>query len=348
MKTTIRNQAELANALGVSQRTVSVALSGKGDVSESTRKRVLQAAAKANYRPNGVARAMRSSQTHQVGVLIRNGKDRPFHNPAVFDFLLGLNQYLEEHQFLMSMIRFDDMYGPEEQVSRFFHEHLFDGVIVVDAMPESVNKQIEELAPICVWVETNNWQDHNCIRRDEFAAASLIGERLAALGYRRIYLMGCSPSANPVHFSVTERIAGLRHATQAAGIELVELALPILKNYLPVAIDPQVIQSICKPEYALVADMDAVHWILQASALGLFAGTDYGMVSVALPYAVRLAAPEITHVSFDRFHMGQVAGRMLLQRINNQAKPCPSIRLASQWVAGNTALGPGSKIDGRS
>lgn len=60
----------VAAAAGVSPTTVSHALSGKRSVSADTRKRILQAVEEQNYRPNMVAKSLRSQKTQSVALLL--------------------------------------------------------------------------------------------------------------------------------------------------------------------------------------------------------------------------------------------------------------------------------------
>ena len=62
-------QAQLAEKLGLSQRTVSVAFSGSGRINEQTRLRVLEAARKHGYRPNRLAMGLRGGRTGSVGLI---------------------------------------------------------------------------------------------------------------------------------------------------------------------------------------------------------------------------------------------------------------------------------------
>ena len=67
---TISNIAELA---GVSKATASLVLNGRAEeyrVSEETRERVLAIAAEYRYQPSFHARALRSSRSHTVGLVI--------------------------------------------------------------------------------------------------------------------------------------------------------------------------------------------------------------------------------------------------------------------------------------
>jgi LacI family transcriptional regulator len=59
----------LAERLGVSKTTVHYALHNSGRISEPMRKRVLDLAKKLNYRPNLLARGLRSKRTAMIGVV---------------------------------------------------------------------------------------------------------------------------------------------------------------------------------------------------------------------------------------------------------------------------------------
>lgn len=60
----------IAQELGVSKATVSRALSGKGNLSEQTRRRILDFAQAHNYRPNAVAQSLARSRTCNLGVML--------------------------------------------------------------------------------------------------------------------------------------------------------------------------------------------------------------------------------------------------------------------------------------
>ena len=78
----IRRVAEVA---GVSTATVSRALSGKGPVSEATRRRVLDAASRLDYLPRAAAQSLRTTRTMTVGVLVPD-----LSNPVFVPFLRGV------------------------------------------------------------------------------------------------------------------------------------------------------------------------------------------------------------------------------------------------------------------
>lgn len=64
------NSNDIAKLAGVSQATVSRVLSGRDKVKEATRLRVLKVIDEIGYSPNPFAQAMRTSQSHTVGVAV--------------------------------------------------------------------------------------------------------------------------------------------------------------------------------------------------------------------------------------------------------------------------------------
>lgn len=64
--------SDVAKLAGVGTMTVSRVLSGSVRVSEETAKRVYDAIAALNYRPNEVARALRDQRSHQIGIIVPN------------------------------------------------------------------------------------------------------------------------------------------------------------------------------------------------------------------------------------------------------------------------------------
>ena len=63
-------QKELAKLAGVSSGTVSNVISGVTEVSERSRKKVLDAIKALNYQPNLIARSLRTNRTHTLGMVI--------------------------------------------------------------------------------------------------------------------------------------------------------------------------------------------------------------------------------------------------------------------------------------
>ena len=99
---------DVSEASGVSEMTVSRVLRGRGDVSQATREKVLQAAKSLGYVPNKIAGALASQRVNLVAVIIPSMSNMVF--PEV---LTGINSVLENTE-LQPVVGVTD-YLPEKE-----------------------------------------------------------------------------------------------------------------------------------------------------------------------------------------------------------------------------------------
>ena len=93
------NLKEFAQSLGLSQTTVSRALNGYPEVSESTRRRVLQAAHEHNYRPNTRAKALATGQSMSIGHVVSLSNRRLMISPIFAEFIAGASEVYSKHGY---------------------------------------------------------------------------------------------------------------------------------------------------------------------------------------------------------------------------------------------------------
>ena len=99
---------DVSDATGVSEMTVSRVLRNRGDVSEKTRQKVLEAAKELGYVPNKIAGALASKRVNLVAVIIPSLSNMVF--PEV---LTGINRVLEDTE-LQPVVGVTD-YQPEKE-----------------------------------------------------------------------------------------------------------------------------------------------------------------------------------------------------------------------------------------
>ncbi len=78
---------DIAQEVGVSTTTVSFVLNGKAKekrISDDLKDKILETAARLNYRPNQVARGLRTGQTHTLGLIVEDISNPFFANLARF------------------------------------------------------------------------------------------------------------------------------------------------------------------------------------------------------------------------------------------------------------------------
>ncbi|MDJ0685677.1 MAG: substrate-binding domain-containing protein [Alphaproteobacteria bacterium] len=184
------NLKELARHLNLSPTTVSRALNGYPEVSEATRRRVSEAAAKFQYRPSATAARLATGKSRTIGHLTPLGAHDMI-NPHFSDFLAGAGEVYaaRDYDVLFTVVR------PEEEAEHYrtlARSGRVDGVIL--HAPVAADPRIPLLAElrlpfIChgrshdmpvdyAWLDVNN--------RRSFKRAT---EFLLDLGHTRLALI---------------------------------------------------------------------------------------------------------------------------------------------------------------
>lgn len=122
--TTIQDVARLA---GVSRSTVSYALSGKRSISPDTRLRIEKAIADLGFTPNAGARALATSQTMVLGLLLQFHQDE--FAPAMLQYVLPISSQARELGYDILMVTDPD--GPSA-IHRISDSRMVDGIVLLD------------------------------------------------------------------------------------------------------------------------------------------------------------------------------------------------------------------------
>lgn len=270
---------EVARRAGVSKSTASRALSGRGYVSESTRERVVVAAAAMGYVVSTNAASLVTGQTRNVGVVT------PFINRWYFaEVLEGIESALIAGGYDLTLYRLS---ADADQRRRVFDYFLVrkrvDAVIAVGIaltrhevdMLHSLNKPIVGIGGEVDGIST--------LSIDDVSATRVATEHILGLGHTRIMHFGGDQNEQ-MDFSVhTQRLAGFRAALSTAGLDAQDdfraTAFSIPGGYnaaLTVLADPRT-----RPT-AIVAGCDeiAIGVILAARQLGINVPTQLSVIGI--------------------------------------------------------------------
>ncbi len=210
------NLKELSAHLGLSQTTVSRALNGYPEVSEDTRKRVMQAADQFNYRPNTRAKALATGRAMAIGHVIPLSTQHEMMNPIFGDFISGAGETYSQagYDMLLSLVA-------DEDQSRAYHEMAakrnVDGIVLHGpkmndpritmlqevGIPFAVHGRATDIATPFSWLDVNN--------KSAFQRAT---DFLLDLGHRRICLLNGHESMD---FAFRRR-RGYEAALEARGL----------------------------------------------------------------------------------------------------------------------------------
>ena len=338
MSVTLKHVAQKA---GLSWQTVGKILGDQGHLFRpETRERVLAAAKEMGYVPNAAARMMRTQQTRQIGLLLRNEDGHRYHNLAAFIMLLGVNARLEKDGYLLSIVRLGDISKPGHARSRVFEERVMDGLIAFGNFPPEVHQWVKKQFPKTIWSDTDVWGKACCIQRDEKQVGKLLARHILNLGYRRVVWAG-GYNDKSAHFSLTDRHNALKNELLKHSIALeFTTSLNRVDNRLILPGLPETLHG----DTAVVAYNEKIAQAIlgHGASMGLTPGRDYGLFCCDETPEIQEAWPGLCRVSYDRFEMGYQAADMMLALLSKPKSQPVSRKLKSHWVMGNTAWGPRS------
>lgn len=176
---------QLALHCKVSPATVSKAINGQKDVSETTRSKVLKAAKELGYFPNSVARALKTNKTYNIGVLFNDDTLRGLTHEYFSHVLEAFKVEVEMRGYDVTFIN-RNIGGRE----RTYLEHCMyrgvDGVCI--ACVDFNTSGVVELANSDIPVVTIDYQFNDCssVISDNITGIHELTEYICSCGHKRI------------------------------------------------------------------------------------------------------------------------------------------------------------------
>ena len=204
---------DMARELGVSKTTVSRAISGKGRISEETRKRVFALMEEHNYRPSAVAKSLAKNKTYNLALVLPedcNADEMPFFQHCLTGACAVASQH--DYDILITTVSALNL----RQLERILANRKVDGVIVSRTVTGSkMVELLREKGVPFVLIGTSQepdvlWVDHNS-EKASYELTSL----LITMGLRNPCLF-----AGDLTFQVNQsRLRGFRQACSRFGID---------------------------------------------------------------------------------------------------------------------------------
>lgn len=219
-------QMELAQLVGVSQKTVNRALSEHADVSEATRRRIKQLAEEHGYIPNQAAKVVRQGAYKCIGLI------QPvdiYQSYLPVELFSGLKQSLLPHDLNLTISCFtDDELTDSNFVGKLQRQMMCDGLLVnyISLVPSRLAELIDRFRLPAVWL--NCRRESDCVYHDETEAGAEATRHLLELGHRRIAYVNGSGCR---HHSRVDRRQGYLDAMRQAGLAPLMLETPEEMKY---------------------------------------------------------------------------------------------------------------------
>jgi DNA-binding LacI/PurR family transcriptional regulator len=209
--------ADVARAAGVSSSTVSYVLSGKRPISKETADRVNQAIRELKYQPNAGARALASSRTNILGLVIpfRAGQNVP----VVMEFVAAVVARARTFDYDVLLLTQDE---GVDGLHRVANSALTDGLILMDVQAKDPRLEVlRRLEVPAVLIGLPDRAGLSAVDLDFAAAGELALDHLAELGHRVIGFVGQPPEVYRRGTGYAQRLlTGLRAAADRHSVQL--------------------------------------------------------------------------------------------------------------------------------
>jgi LacI family transcriptional regulator len=305
---------DVAAMAGVHPATVSRALNPETRllVSDETADRILAAADSLGYRPNTVARSLRTRRSNTVGVLIPD-----LNNPLFPPIVRGIEDSLAADGYVALIGNTDADDERERLVFELMRDRHVDGFVLATARLRSHLLDEAEAAGIPVVLVNRRAEGYG------FPSVSVDNERglgmsvahLASLGHRKI-----AHIAGPQDISTgLSRYRGYVAAMAAHGLP-VEPELVAYASAYSIEEGERCCRAILEADGGCTAvaaanDMLAVGCYVALDTAGLACPRDISVVGFNdMPFIDRLTPP-LTSVSFSHYELGTQAGRLILEQL---------------------------------
>lgn len=343
----IRGQArrvtisDVARALDLTKGTVSRALNGYSDISESTRLRVAKKAEAMGYRPLSHAQAIRTGRVRAIGLVLQTS-EHDAHGPFLTDFLAGVTRAASDAGWSLTVSTATDDANMIEVMGRLIAEKKADGFILPRTRVDDprVDFLAREGVPGVLYGRTAygdpdagkplSWYD--ILGEDAMRDAVL---RFAKMGHQRIGFVGGGHGYNYAPLRRDGYLAGLHKAGLPIDETLMTTGARMPEDGARATHE---LLAHDQPPTAIVfaTDKPALGAWSAAKELGLTIGRDVSVIGYdGIPEGA-YAEPGLTTFSVDSQRAGARLAELLIQLcLGNNEHPLKEHAPASLVVRGS-------------
>src|SRR5215813_11808130 len=306
----------VAERVGLTAGTVSAVLNeseASKVIPQPTKDRILKAARELNYKPNFLARSLRSKRTYTIGVIAQEIGDS-YGGPII----AGIESYLRDrgYFFLTGIHRHDPKLF--DQYSQLLLQRGVEGFITIDLnLPHSLP------LPTVAVAGHRHYGGVTNVVLDHRSAADLAIAHLLKLGHERIaFMKGKGPSSDS-----ETRWQNIRAVADDLGVRLFpELTLQIEIEESSPELGYWITKRLVKSGAKFTAlfaynDLAAIGAIRAIREAGIQVPEDVSVVGFDDIEAANYHNPPLTTVRQPLGEMGQIAAKTLMQSI--EGKPGP-------------------------
>jgi len=322
---------DVAAESGVSTATVSRVLSNKPYITPGVRDRVMAAVQKLGYRPNQVARSLRSQQSTTIGLIVSD-----VCNPFFTDVSRTVEDCAYNQGYSVFLCNSD---GDEKKELKYLHE-MYDknvaGIIISPTKKTCDNfSRLDLKLPMVVYDRPIKGCPIDSITIDNVDAAYQLAQHLVASGYKHIAGIFIGEATG------IERREGFEKALKEAGF--VQPTVVITRSTISSGYDAtrKLLTQTPRPDAIFATDNLVLEGSMQAIIeLGLKIPTDVGLVGFDNVSWMTLVQPPLTVIRQPTDEIGRMAVDLIMRRIEDPERPPLQVILKSQLMIRGSSILP--------
>ena len=311
----IAKRIDVAKLAGVSEATVSRVFNGIHPLREETKKKVLEAAAALNYRPNALAQSFATGKSGNIGVIVPYLSKVHLLSTYYFsEILSGISSVLAENNYHLLLI----YQSPEKSKDyvQLFQSQKIDGCIILGAKDapddlEAIQKLHGLGLPYCLVNQTFADYPFNSIDAEHYEGSFKAVSFLLEKGFQKIAFL----NGPPEYSNSLERLKGYQDALNKFGIQANSNWI-FQGNYSRTSgIKAAAEMAEHMPE------LDAVFAGNDRMAIGLMQGLDQYNFRVGRDYALlgyddsdvsKIIQPQLSSVKVPFFDLGRISAEKIV------------------------------------
>lgn len=307
--------SHLADVLGLTKGTVSRALNGYSDISDSTRQRVRKQAEVMGYRPLAHAQAIRTGRSRALGLVLQTdipGAQRPF----LSDFLAGLTGAASAENWTLTVATSAGGQDMLNTINRLVDERKADGFILPRTFADDARMKLLRSLDVPFVLYGRVADPRGCAWFDILGESAMREAvlRLANHGHTRIGFVNGGLEYNFSHL----REKGFREGMAHAGLALDQGLM--LDNVMTMDAGEAATGALLKhpqPPTAIIfaVDLAALGAYTTSMRYGLKIGSDISIISYDGIPEGDWAVPPLTTFQVDSRDAGERLTRLLIRLI---------------------------------
>ena len=334
----------IAKELGVSISTVSKALKNSEEIGRDTKEKVQAFDKLYNYKPNNVAISLKNKRTKNIGVIIPDIVHHFF--TTVFR---GIEQYANKLGYNVIVCVSDESFDKEVINMEMLANGSVDGFIMSLSAETQKKKDfnhlkeiIEQGIPLVLFDRVTNEIDCDKVLVNDKEAAMHAVNKFINNGKKKIALITTED-----YFSVSKaREAGYREALSTSNLKLDEsliLKLPFMdvdEHALKAFFNNHKIDAVL-----CVNEIFAIHSMSLVQKKGMRIPEDISFIGFTDGILSKYANPGLTSVAQHGEKMGEVAAKMLIEKVEHQIEDEEEVETFRTEVIETILIERGSTIN---